>query len=148
MVMTATVTGWYPDPSGRHERRWWDGRSWTPRVLDGDRDAIDLDTSTADGFDDIRAYVEGAFTRGLLDPATHDRLLADVEEFAHPWLAVQPELVTVGPAVAAGRSATLDGGLPPLGGVATRPPPPTALPPPPPPPPPLPPPPPAMPDAP
>jgi membrane protease YdiL (CAAX protease family) len=26
--------GWYPDPSGRHARRWWDGRSWTTWVLD------------------------------------------------------------------------------------------------------------------
>jgi hypothetical protein len=21
--------GWYPDPSGRHERRYWDGKGWT-----------------------------------------------------------------------------------------------------------------------
>ncbi|HYF47346.1 MAG TPA: DUF2510 domain-containing protein [Acidimicrobiales bacterium] len=27
---------WYRDPSGRHERRWWDGRAWTDRVADGE----------------------------------------------------------------------------------------------------------------
>ena len=24
--------GWYPDPSGRHQRRWWDGARWTSAV--------------------------------------------------------------------------------------------------------------------
>jgi hypothetical protein len=26
--------GWYPDPTGRHERRYWDGRGWTSLVED------------------------------------------------------------------------------------------------------------------
>lgn len=38
---TAAAPGWYPDPvqqrARRHERRYWDGGSWTPRVADGDR---------------------------------------------------------------------------------------------------------------
>jgi|GEM_PF-673887 len=24
--------GWYVDPFGRHEQRWWDGRSWSERI--------------------------------------------------------------------------------------------------------------------
>ena len=24
--------GWYPDPSGAHAHRWWDGRAWTTQV--------------------------------------------------------------------------------------------------------------------
>jgi Protein of unknown function (DUF2510) len=38
---TATTTtaqrpaAWHPDPSGRHELRWWDGQAWTDRVSDG-----------------------------------------------------------------------------------------------------------------
>ncbi|MET0160857.1 MAG: DUF2510 domain-containing protein, partial [Acidimicrobiales bacterium] len=33
---TTSATGalpaaWYHDPSGRHERRWWDGEHWTDR---------------------------------------------------------------------------------------------------------------------
>jgi hypothetical protein len=30
------VSGWYADPSGRHQFRWWDGSSWTDQVADGD----------------------------------------------------------------------------------------------------------------
>ena len=28
---------WLPDPSGRHEARWWDGHGWTDAVLDAGR---------------------------------------------------------------------------------------------------------------
>jgi hypothetical protein len=27
--------GWYPDPAGRHEQRYWDGRYWSEHVRDG-----------------------------------------------------------------------------------------------------------------
>ncbi|MGH9171466.1 MAG: DUF2510 domain-containing protein [Acidimicrobiales bacterium] len=27
--------GWYPDPTSRHEERYWDGRQWSSRVADG-----------------------------------------------------------------------------------------------------------------
>ncbi|HKH88517.1 MAG TPA: DUF2510 domain-containing protein [Acidimicrobiales bacterium] len=27
--------GWYPDPAGIHEQRYWDGRQWSHRVSDG-----------------------------------------------------------------------------------------------------------------
>ena len=30
----ATPEGWYPDPSGDHELRWWDGAQWTQNVSD------------------------------------------------------------------------------------------------------------------
>jgi hypothetical protein len=30
----ATPAGWNPDPSGRHQHRWWDGTRWTPAVAD------------------------------------------------------------------------------------------------------------------
>ena len=26
---------WYPDPTGAHEHRWWDGAEWTSHVADG-----------------------------------------------------------------------------------------------------------------
>lgn len=33
-VAVATAA-WYPDPTGRHELRYWDGSHWTARVIDG-----------------------------------------------------------------------------------------------------------------
>ena len=33
--------GWYPDPSGAHEKRYWDGTTWTEHVSDGDDRTID-----------------------------------------------------------------------------------------------------------
>ena len=29
-----TAPGWYRDPSGRHELRWWDGANWRDAVTD------------------------------------------------------------------------------------------------------------------
>jgi hypothetical protein len=32
---TLTPAGWYPDPSRRHEYRYWDGKDWSAQVSDG-----------------------------------------------------------------------------------------------------------------
>jgi len=34
MTPTQTAPGWYPDPSGRHQIRYWDGVAWTDHVAD------------------------------------------------------------------------------------------------------------------
>ena len=36
--------GWYPDPFGRHESRYWDGRQWTEHVASHGRQAVDPPT--------------------------------------------------------------------------------------------------------
>jgi hypothetical protein len=33
--VTVQPPGWHPDPSGRHELRWWDGTTFTDQVADG-----------------------------------------------------------------------------------------------------------------
>jgi hypothetical protein len=33
--MSNAAGGWHPDPSGRHQLRYWDGSSWTDHVSDG-----------------------------------------------------------------------------------------------------------------
>ncbi|HLX87007.1 MAG TPA: hypothetical protein VKR22_00895 [Acidimicrobiales bacterium] len=33
--------GWYPDPSGTHEKRYWDGTTWTEHVSDDEQRSID-----------------------------------------------------------------------------------------------------------
>jgi hypothetical protein len=37
----ASPAAWHPDPHGRHEQRWWDGREWTSLVADGGVEAED-----------------------------------------------------------------------------------------------------------
>ncbi len=37
----ATPAGWFPDPSGRHQRRYWDGISWTQHVNDNGQPGVD-----------------------------------------------------------------------------------------------------------
>ncbi len=32
---------WYPDPTGRHDHRWWDGAEWTAHVADAGRASTD-----------------------------------------------------------------------------------------------------------
>ena len=36
--------GWYPDPFGRHESRYWDGQRWTEHVASHGRQAVDVPT--------------------------------------------------------------------------------------------------------
>src|SRR5215475_15236986 len=36
-----TPAGWYADPAGRHEKRYWDGTGWTAGVSDGGVAATD-----------------------------------------------------------------------------------------------------------
>ena len=36
----AAPSGWYPDPSGRHERRYWHDGRWTEHVGDGGRRSV------------------------------------------------------------------------------------------------------------
>jgi uncharacterized protein YxjI len=36
--------GWYPDPFGRHETRWWDGVQWTEHVASHGRQGVDPPT--------------------------------------------------------------------------------------------------------
>lgn len=36
--------GWYPDPSGRHQQRYWDGTRWTDQVSDDGRQSVDPPT--------------------------------------------------------------------------------------------------------
>ena len=33
--------GWYPDPSGKHQHRWWDGARWTEQVGDAGAAGVD-----------------------------------------------------------------------------------------------------------
>ena len=32
---------WQPDPTGRHQYRWWDGKGWTDIVADNGEEYVD-----------------------------------------------------------------------------------------------------------
>ena len=32
--MSDTTPGWHPDPTGRHDHRYWDGSQWSEHVAD------------------------------------------------------------------------------------------------------------------
>jgi uncharacterized protein YxjI len=36
-----TPPGWFPDPLGRHEQRYWDGQQWTEHVVSHGRQSVD-----------------------------------------------------------------------------------------------------------
>lgn len=39
--MSAPAAGWFPDPSGKHEHRYWDGEAWTEHVATNGVQAVD-----------------------------------------------------------------------------------------------------------
>lgn len=39
--MSTPTQAWLPDPTSRHQLRWWDGAKWTEHVSDGGESAID-----------------------------------------------------------------------------------------------------------
>jgi putative membrane protein len=41
-IGSATPSGWYPDPSGRHEQRYWREGGWTEHVSDRGATAVDV----------------------------------------------------------------------------------------------------------
>lgn len=44
--MSDTPANWYPDPTGRHEHRYWDGSVWTEHVSDHGRQGTDSVTDS------------------------------------------------------------------------------------------------------
>ncbi len=43
----STPQGWHPDPTGRHQVRWWDGTQWTDWVGDNGQQSQDPLTPAA-----------------------------------------------------------------------------------------------------
>ena len=51
LLVSNPVQGWYADPAGTDQLRWWDGTQWTDRYqsLPDSDTTIDSDTSTTPG---------------------------------------------------------------------------------------------------
>lgn len=68
---------WHPDPTGRHQLRYWDGQDWTEHVSDQGVQAIDADLtkkSTLDKIDDALSF------GNRIDPAKIQQQVGDVSE--------------------------------------------------------------------
>ena len=49
MSTQTSGAGWHPDPSGRHQQRYWDGQAWTDAVADGGQQSTDPFTAAPPG---------------------------------------------------------------------------------------------------
>jgi hypothetical protein len=61
---------WFPDPTGRGDRRFWDGRSWTDQIS---RRGTQVTDSISDGYarpEQFRFHEENAVHTKLLDTAS------------------------------------------------------------------------------
>ncbi len=66
---------WHPDPTGRHQLRYWDGQDWTEHVSDQGVQAIDADLtkkSTLDKLDDALSF------GNRIDPAKIQQQVGDM----------------------------------------------------------------------
>jgi uncharacterized protein YxjI len=66
---------WHPDPTGRHQLRYWDGQDWTEHVSDQGVQAIDTDLTKKSTFDKI----DDALSFGNhIEPAKIQQQVGDV----------------------------------------------------------------------
>jgi Septum formation/Protein of unknown function (DUF2510) len=78
--MSAPTPGWNPDPSGRHEYRYWDGTNWTDDVSDNGVTSIDplaaaggpgypTEQAPTAPFEPTQAYGQGPAAPGYGEPS-------------------------------------------------------------------------------
>jgi hypothetical protein len=112
--MTTPAPGWLPDPTGRHEYRYWDGGSWSSDVADAGVAAVDPPTAP------LPAPGTPAVPPGPADPA------GDPTEVIDGTAAYPPAPGPYGPPTAAFGSTPAagapPGGPPPAPGTAGYPP--------------------------
>lgn len=70
----SSAPNWHPDPTGRHELRYWNGDAWTEHVSDGGVQSVDpvqptrgtgpTGTTGASGSSDLGDAIDSAFTVG------------------------------------------------------------------------------------
>ncbi len=64
--MTTPVAGWYPDPTGTFEQRWWDGVTWTDKVIHAGQQTV---SPLPDGAAPVQASTSEKVQRQLADRA-------------------------------------------------------------------------------
>jgi hypothetical protein len=95
--MTA-LPGWYPDPSGQFQARYWDGLAWTDRVVVAGQEYVDrpvpppqpVSEEDRARIDIVRAYLDDALQRHLLEADAYRRLVTDLERRRTPMPVTPP----------------------------------------------------------
>jgi hypothetical protein len=66
----STPPAWHPDPTGRHDHRWWDGERWTEHVADAGQASVDpIDGGAGTTAGDTGATTDAADTGATTDAA-------------------------------------------------------------------------------
>lgn len=104
---------WHPDPTGRHEHRYWDGEAWTDHVADAGQSSTDpVDGSGAAGVADASSGAPGPSDPGGADTGTG---ATAASPGAAPIGASPPGGTPTGSSAPGGAPG---GGFPPAGGSA------------------------------
>lgn len=107
----STPPAWHPDPTGRHDHRWWDGERWTEHVADAGQSSVDpLEGATSPQQD---AATGAGTDAGAGDAAAESGGLGD----AGAW-AGAVETPDIGGPADADPALTADSGAPPAADVA------------------------------
>lgn len=85
--MSRTPEGWYPDPSGRHQLRWWSGRAWAAAVSDDGVQMMDPDGLTPGAQDVVRAE-PSAEDHAAVVQACHSGAIPGDDPMTAPVLAL------------------------------------------------------------
>jgi len=110
--MTSPQPGWYADPVGAHDLRWWDGGRWTDAVV---KDAVQGTSPLPDGRAPVQVTgVQGAQPRAGRQGAGTVQAAGGGTLFTEPVLVVEPGPGLVGPT---GGHAVRDAAGRPLGSV-------------------------------
>jgi hypothetical protein len=64
--------GWFPDPTGRHDHRWWDGAEWTGHVADSGIAATDPLPVARSGTSDSAASLGASRSAGVRGTTASD----------------------------------------------------------------------------
>ncbi len=82
----APPPGWYPDPLGHFQHRFWDGARWTQRAawngaLYDDAAVSGPEPVEIEHLDYMQSYLLGAVQRGVVRPRDVDRLLEEIRSW-------------------------------------------------------------------
>ena len=92
------LAGWFPDPTGRAEQRYFDGETWTEHIVRGGQQMIDRDHLVAAAAAPTSPENPDMQDRADADPAERSHAATDQPAAATDPAAANPLVVEAGPA--------------------------------------------------